>query len=379
MAVVAVFWLSFLLILYTYAGYPVLLYGVAKVFKKPVHKKPAQPKVSIIISAFNEEKNIENKLHNLLSLDYPKEKLDILIGSDGAWDKTDEIISRFPSQQVRFFRFVKNQGKPTILNALVRESRGSILIFTDVRQEFDKNAIKELVANFEDPQIGCVSGELHFKKAENSAIGEGMGAYWAYEKFLRKKESEIGSMLGATGAIYAVRRKLFKEVPLNMLVDDMYIPLSIIEQGYRAIFDFAAMAYDQPSSKGEQEMKRKIRTLAGNYQIFACFPRLLHPFKSPVAWPLISHKLLRVIAPFFLLLLLAASLLLISHPFYRVILVLQVLFYGLALFETFQPDEKRKGVGYLPYTFCLLNYAAFLGFIQFVRGSKSAAWNKAYE
>ncbi len=377
------FWFSLILIVYAYAGYPLLLLVVSRLFKKPVRKKEAERQVTIILSAFNEEKSIEQKLLNLLELNYPEEKLEILVGSDGASDKTDEIISKFHSTRIRFFRFVKNFGKPHVLNALIKEARGEILIFTDARQEFDRDAIRALVSNFEDPLVGCVSGELYFKQDPNAggSVSGGMDAYWRYEKFLRKKESEIGSMLGATGAIYAIRKKLFpKTLPEDILVDDMYIPLEIIRQGYRAIFESEAQAYDKASEQGAQEFKRKTRTLAGNYQVFMYFLDLFIPFKSPIAWQLFSHKFLRLMVPFFLLGLFVSNPFLLEHPFYFLVFVTQVLFYGLALFEVWRIrlQKNGKGIGYIPYTFCLLNYSALVGFFRFITGKQKATWEKAY-
>ncbi|MBI1977728.1 MAG: glycosyltransferase family 2 protein [Candidatus Omnitrophica bacterium] len=371
---IILFWLSFFLVFYTYVGYPLILFAVSSFARKKVHKRAAEPKVSIILSAFNEEKWIEKKLLNLLELDYPEEKLEILVGSDGALDKTDEIISKFKSPRVRFFRFVRNLGKPQVLQSLVEEAHGSILVFTDARQEFDREAVRALVANFEDRSVGCVSGELYFKPnghTKAASIGKGMDIYWKYEKFLRKKESEIGSMLGATGAIYAIRKRLFPHLPVDILVDDMYVPLSIIGKGHRAIFESAAKAYDHPSEHGKQEFKRKVRTLAGNYQILAKLPALLNPFKSPIAWQLFSHKLLRLAAPFFLLGILLANAFLISNLFYLILFVTQIVFYGLAL-------SGKKGIGYIPYTFCLLNYSAVMGLVRYLKKDHHVTWEKAY-
>ena len=404
-----------------------LLVLISPFLKRRRIRKPAEPFVSVILSAFNEEKSIEQKLLNLLELDYPEEKLEILIGSDGGSDATDEIVSRFSSPRVRFFRFVKNFGKPSVLASLIHEARGSILVFTDARQELDPRSVRALVENFGDPEIGCVSGELYFRTPHKShhdenryprevgiqprigaprqrpfsnqkvllgtpktqtsnsvgSIGKGMGAYWEYEKFLRKKESEVGSMLGATGALYAIRKRLFSGLPLDTLVDDMYIPLSIIEKGYRVVFEPRAIAYDRVSMRGQEEFTRKVRTLAGNYQIFVRFPHLLVPFKSPIAWKLFSHKLLRLPAPFFLIGLLVSSLFLISAKFYAGFLAAQVIFYGMALWEWEALRNHRsplqKGVGYLPYTFCLLNCSAVMGLIKFIQGiSPRRGWEKAY-
>lgn len=377
------------LTVYTYAGYPLLLFVVSRIIRPRIKKKEFRPTVSIVMSAFNEEKYIEKKLENLLTLDYPHGQLEIIVGSDGGSDTTDQIISKFRSSQIRFFRFVANQGKPQVLNALVREAHGEILVFTDARQEMEKSALRELTANFSDPQIGCVSGELLFRDVRTGTIGKGMDAYWKYEKMLRRFESNLSSMLGATGAIYAVRRHLFTPLPDNILVDDMYLPLSIIQRGYRAVFESRAHAYDHTSAKGKEEFKRKVRTLQGNYQIFELFPSLLTPIKSPIAWQFFSHKFLRLMVPFCMVGLFATNLALLALPPFRWIFALQMLFYGLAYIEgaretlhmqkTFEGRPRKKTIGFIPYTFCLLNYSALRALFQYALSDKtSAAWGKAY-
>ena len=376
------FWFSLGVVVYTYFGYPAVLFVVNIFFKRPVKKAASEPSVSVVISAFNEESAIEQKLLNLLELDYPEEKLEVLVGSDGASDRTDEIVSKFHSTRIRFFRFVENFGKPQVLSALVEEARGEVLLFTDARQEFDQGTIRALVANFEDPEVGCVSGELYFKMTpkNSGSVAGGMDAYWRYEKFLRKKESGIGSMLGATGAVYAVRKNLFpKSLPADILVDDMYIPFEVIAKGYRAVFESEARAYDQVSEQSAQEFKRKVRTLAGNYQVFTHFPGLFVPLKSPVAWQLFSHKFLRLMIPFLMILLFVSNLLLLGNPFYLGIFILQVLFYGLAFVETKRLKVGgRKGLGYIPYMFCLLNYSALVAFVRFIKGKQDVVWERAY-
>lgn len=374
------FWFSVFAILYTYAGYPFALLIAARFKSRPVKKGSYEPRVSVILSAFNEEKFIGDKIRNLLELDYPVEKIELLIGSDGGTDRTDAIVSEFHDPRIRFFRFVSNQGKPHVLNALLGEARGAVLVFTDSRQRFEPQAIRKLVENFADPEVGCVSGELYFEDVRGRGVAVGMDAYWKYEKMLRKKEAEIGSMLGATGAIYAARTGLVPVLPLNILVDDMYIPLSIVAQGYRAVFESEARAYDLASSKGAQEFKRKVRTLSGNFQIFASLPRLLIPWKSPVAWQLWSHKVLRLMVPYFLVTAFLANAFLVSSPFYSALMAVQVLFYTLAAFEAFRLRVNAQGrsLGSLPYMFCLLNISAAAGLIRYLQGQPKAAWEKAY-
>ncbi|HTL48448.1 MAG TPA: glycosyltransferase family 2 protein [Verrucomicrobiae bacterium] len=374
------FWLCCGLVVYAYAGYPLLLWIVSRLAGRDVKKGKHDAFVSVILSAFNEERWIEDKIRNLLEMDYPAEKIEILIGSDGGSDKTDEIISKFSDARVKFFRFVSNFGKPHVLNGLINEARGSILVFTDARQRFDKQAIRELVDNFNDPEVGAVSGELYFEQVKGAGVSKGMDAYWKYEKFLRKMESRIGSTLGATGAIYAVRRRLFTPLPMDILVDDMYTPLSIVVKGYRVIFESRAKAFDLVSSKGKEEFKRKVRTLAGNYQIFGHFSELFDPRKSRVAWQLFSHKFLRLMVPFFMIGAFAGNLPLMGDPLYRMLFAAQALFYGLALTEwLWERLTSRKGIGYIPYTFCLLNYSALAASFRFLKKDTKGIWEKAYQ
>jgi cellulose synthase/poly-beta-1,6-N-acetylglucosamine synthase-like glycosyltransferase len=361
---------------------------VSRVFGKTINKnKQYLPSVSVLIAAFNEEKNIAAKIKNLSELNYPADRLEVLIGSDGSRDGTDNILSELAGGKVRFFRFVANRGKPRVLNDLVKESSGEALVFTDARQEFDKDAVLALVQNFNDPRVGAVSGELLFKVHDPSAVGKGMDLYWRYEKFLRKCESGLSSMLGATGAIYAVRRELFTDFPPDILVDDMYLPMAIIRGGFRAVFEQEALAYDIVSAKEDQEFKRKVRTLSGNYQVFTHFPGLFNPFRSPVAFQLFSHKFMRLMVPFFMIAAVFSNLRLVGEPAYAGTFAAQCLFYGLAWAERRaqtgggRPGTagKKRGIGYIPYTFCLLNYSALMGFFYFLTGRQKVTWDKAYD
>lgn len=381
------FWSSLCLIVYTYLGYPLILWILSRMFRKKIEQDQAYlPFISVVLSAFNEEKHIDAKLKNLLGLDYPSDRLEILAGSDGSQDGTDRIVSEHAGPQIRFFPFEANRGKPRVLNDLIPKCRGEILVLTDARQEFDKGALRALVRNFKDPKVGSVSGELLFKSHDRAAVGEGMDLYWRYEKFLRKCESDLGSMLGATGAIYAVRRELFTPFPPDILVDDMYLPLAIVRKGFRAVFEPEARAYDIVSVKGEQEFKRKVRTLSGNYQIFRHFPDLFHPFRSPVAFQFFSHKFMRLMVPFLMIAAAVSNLCLIREPFYAFVFVLQCVFYGLALAEGIRQRDaaktgvakKKRRLGYIAYTFCLLNYSAFMGFFYFILKRQKVTWDKAY-
>lgn len=371
------FWISIAVILYTYLGYPLIVYGISLFYKQPTIRKYLWPQVSVLISAFNEEKNIENKLKSLMELDYPETNLEIIIGLDGCTDNTEEIIKKYLSgykYPVSYQKRSPREGKPSMLNFLIPLAKGEIIIFTDARQRIDSNAAKELVKYFSDPKVGSVSGELIFEK-EDSQTGSGVGLYWKYEKFIRKAESKIGSMLGATGALYAIRKELFPKLPKKLILDDVYVPMNIVQRGYRAIFDKKAIIFDKFSKDSKFEFKRKTRTLAGNFQLFVYAKWLFNPFSSYVTWEFFSHKFLRVILPFFLMLTFVSNLYLWNKGgFYQNFLTLQILFYFAALLGTFI-KAKSKFID-IPYMFCVMNLAAVVGLIRFVLGKETAIWKK---
>lgn len=368
------FWLSIWIILYSYIGYPVLVYLVSLFYRPPIIKKYVYPTVSIIMSVYNEEKNIENKLLNLMNLDYPSERIEIIIGSDGSNDKTGEILSKYQAERIKIHLGKRREGKPSTLNTLVKMATGEILVFTDARQRLHKDAIKELVKNFSDPKVGSVSGELHFEGESNQA-GRGVGLYWRYEKFIRKSESKMGSMLGATGALYAIRRELFPVLPKDLILDDVYVPMQTVQKGYRAIFDKKAKIYDRFSKGAKDEFLRKTRTLAGNFQLFTYMKWLFNPFKSFIAWQFISHKFLRLMVPFLLVAILISDFFLWNNGIiYKVSLILQFMFYSLVLVGAFAKNKNR--IVDVAYMFCVMNAAAVVGLFRFVANKQGVLWEK---
>lgn len=375
-----IFYLSLFLVIYCYFGYPLVIYLFSIGFKKKVDKSPIEPTISIIISVYNEEDCIENKIRNLLSLDYPASKLEIIIGSDGSTDKTNEIIHQFSSPIFSFYPYEQRRGKMSTINDLVAKSKYEILVFTDARQSFDRNTIRELVANFHDLSIGCVSGELHFNLMKESGTAKGINIYWQYEKFLRKCESQIHSMMGATGAIYAIRRELFTVIPPDIILDDMFVPLKIIEKGFRVIIDADANAYDIAADNPQEEYRRKVRTLYGNYQIFHHFFGLFNPLTSPIAIQLFSHKFLRIILPFILILLLPVNVLLFKTSLvYQIFMTIQICFYLLAGLGVWTKNSNHgflksiSNISYVPYVFCLLNFSALVSLLRFIKRKQSVS------
>jgi len=378
------FWFSLIFIVYTYAGYPALLYLWSRLFPKPVRKaymEPA-PMVSVVIAARNEEKNIRARIENLAQQDYPAEKLEIIVVSDGSHDGTVQIVGgvieefmRNPGRPfLKMIEVAENLGKPNALNRGVGAAKGDFIIFADARQKFNDAAVKELVANFSDPEVGSVSGELVFLEDAESPVRAEMGFYWSLEKKIRQMESTVQSVPGATGAIYAIRRELYPTVPAKTLLDDVFIPLSIVSKGFRSVFDGTALAFDVFSKSHSQEKKRKVRTSVGNYQLLSLMPLLLSPTKNTIFLRYLSHKVFRLFIPFMFLVFLMTSLL--SDGFvYRIFLGGAIV--GMILAMLNRHVEKVPFISHLSKassTFFSLNYFAFLAFLQWINPVKIETW-----
>jgi cellulose synthase/poly-beta-1,6-N-acetylglucosamine synthase-like glycosyltransferase len=325
----------------------------------------------------NEERWVEAKLRNLLDLDYPCELYQIVVVSDGSTDRTDAIL-REHAQDPRV-HVVMNQlsrGKASGLNDAISLATGDVVVFTDARQKIESGAIRLLMENFADPQVGCVSGALMLGDPESGEAGKGMGLYWRIEKKIRELESESGSVVGATGALYAVRRNLLVPVPEGTILDDVYIPMQVARQEKRVIYDGRARAWDSPNLGGGLEFSRKVRTLSGNYQLVQLAPWLITS-RNPLLGRLVSHKLLRLPGPFALTAMLIASLWL-NGVVYRVALVLQLAFYTLGLLALARlPKPSIIGrAADAAATFLVLNTAAVVAFANFVAGRKTA-WGRS--
>jgi len=372
-----VFWMSATFIAYTYLGYPLWLWIRSRWCRKPVRSGPYIPFLSIIMIVRNEEKVLPRKLRNLLDLNYPDESLEIVMVSDGSTDSTNQILSEHTANpRIRVILNPQQQGKAAGLNAAMSSVRGEIVVFTDARQQIEPDAIRVLVENFADPEIGCASGELMLGDPETGEAEQGMGVYWRIEKAVRELESAVGSVVGATGAIYGVRRKLLVNVPDEAILDDVYIPMHVVRRGARVIFDPRARAWDSPDQGTAREFTRKVRTLSGNYQLLQLAPWLLTS-ANPLRFQFVSHKVLRLVVPFALLATLLTSFL-TPGVFYRGAVILQLAFYtlsflGLAHFLRRGPLAR---VADAARTFVLLNTAAAVAFANFAAGRK-VAWERS--
>lgn len=360
-----VFWTSLVVVGYAYVGYALLLMVLARRRPRHVLTAPVQPSVSIVIAAHNEEANLGRKLENIYAFDYPPASMQIVVASDGSTDGTTAILRQHASRVTSVVLPVA-QGKAGALNAAVLAATGDLLVFMDVRQTVDVEALQALASCFADPDVGAVSGELHLETADGHPSPDALGIYWKIEKLVRKLESSTGSVVGVTGALFAMRRGNYVPLPPGTLLDDVLTPMQVARQGKRILFLESACARDRIFTQKGKEFSRKVRTLTGNYQLLQLAPWLLTG-KNPLLFRLISHKLLRLLVPFLLLLLLISSAL-AAGLFYHVAFCLQLLLYGCALTGTLLPTSRRFRLISVAYTFTMLNVAAAFAFYNFVAG-----------
>ena len=375
---VVLFWLSLLTLAYVCVGYPVLARVRAALRPRTRVRAPIEPTVTIIVSAHNEGDRVERRLRNLLSLDYPADRLEIIFASDGSTDDTIEQARAFESTNVVVEEFAHRRGKPAVLNALVPRASGEIVVFADARQRFDRMALRALVANFADPGVGVVSGHLIMTAgSEAKAGGEGAAMYWQYEKLIRSTESRGGSTVGATGAIYAIRKALFEPIPTDTILDDVLIPVRIARRGYQVVFEAAAKAFDIAPPNASGELMRKTRTIGGTFQLFARERWLLNPRLNPLWFETVSHKALRLTMPLLLATVLVSNLMLLDWWPYQLTMAGQAAFYAAALGGYVHREASGLGVFLkLPFTMCLLSWATVLGFIRFATDHQRVTWDR---
>ncbi|HEV3215927.1 MAG TPA: glycosyltransferase family 2 protein [Vicinamibacterales bacterium] len=362
------FWTSLLLLVYVYVGYPLVAWLRGHLCPRQAARPPIEPVVSVIVVAHDEAQRIGARIENLLASDYPAGKLEIIVASDGSTDVTAEIAGRYQRRGVKVRSFRSRRGKAAVLDDLIPSAKGEIVVLADARQSYEPGAIRALAADFADPRVGAVSGELMAP-----------GFYWQYEKFIRANESWSDSTVGATGAIYAIRRELFESIPADTILDDVLIPVRIARRGYRVLFEARAQAYDV-SMTPRAEFARKTRTIAGTFQLFARESWLLNPFRSRLWFEALSHKALRLGIPIMHAALFGANFALagarIADEGYRWMMACQLLFYAAALAGHAMPLSRRRLVIVVPYTMCLLLWATMIGFLRFATRRQQVTWER---
>ena len=370
----ALYWTCLFFIGYVFAGYPLVILTLSRLLPRRICKLSFTPRVTVVMAVHEGASLIEAKLANLAELDYPSEQLDIVVACDGCSDNTAELCRQFSDLRVQVVEFAERRGKGTCLNDAVSRASGDFLLMTDVRQSLDPQALRELVANLSDPRVGVVSGQLRLRDM-NTGFAQGMDAYWRYETLLRSAESLSGSTIGVSGALYTMRRELFQPLPPGTVLDDVLVPMNVVAAGYRVVFEPLALAWDRPSQQPADERRRKIRTLAGNYQLVQLAPWLLSPGRNPVWWRFVSHKLLRLLAPWLLLMLaISSAALAMRHRMCAVTLLLLVGAVVLVAANRRLPMLGRFWPVRLLVAFCYLNLFAAQALIAFVRNRRLHLW-----
>ena len=353
------FWIAVGFPVYVYFGYPILLWGLQAVFRSSVSRQSVEPSVSLLVAAYNEAAVIADKIRNGLALDYPDEKLEIVIASDGSKDATAEIVRSLADAEsggrIRLLNFETNRGKTVVLNDAIPQLRGDIVAFSDASSMLAPNSIRVLVQSFSDPRIGAASGVYRLLKKDQARLGSQEDLYWKYETFLKVQEAKLGAFTGAHGSLYAIRRELYPFPSPDTINDDFTIPIRILEHGYRVAYEPAAIAYEEAYEM--EGFSRRVRITAGNIEQMREIKSLLWPPRPFVLFCLLSHKTGRLLVPLFMLVALAANVVLRSQFPYNWLLVGQVVFYGLAVLGGI--FSLRPKILRLPYYFCMINSALF--------------------
>ncbi|PYU32831.1 MAG: glycosyltransferase family 2 protein [Acidobacteria bacterium] len=368
-------WVAVALLLYVYAGYPLLLAALALFSRRRRPEPGCLPTLSLLIAAHNEEAGIEKKLEQTLTLDYPPDKMEILVLSDGSTDRTDAIVESFTDPRVRLVRVEPRLGKTHAQNFGARRARGEILVFSDATTVYHPQALRYLACNYQEPRVGAVSGRYQYFDPEgDSPTGLGTVAFWNYENWIKTLQSRIQTISGCCGCIYSVRRSLYTELAPE-IISDLVQPLWVIQKGYRVVFEDRALAYEQTTQSTAEEFSMRVRVVTRGMRGLLSVPDLFQPWKHPwVCFQLVSHKVLRWLVPVFLFVLLAASTAQADRPFYFYAFLLQVAFYQAALLSVRFPLHRRWKLLGIPLYFCTLNAAALLSLIELLRGRKYAIW-----
>ncbi len=386
---IILFWISLFIVFYAFAGYGIFLYVLIKLKrivgqkKQPVTLNEEQlPTVALLIAAYNEEAYIEEKIQNCLELDYPAELFDIVFVTDGSNDTTPQKIQNYA--RVRLYHKDERGGKMAAIKRVMPELTSDIVVFTDANTYLNKEAIKELVKHYQDPRGGDVAGEKKImvaKSADASSAGEGF--YWKYESALKKWDYELYSNVGAAGELFSIRRSLYQPVETDTIIDDHMIAMRIAEKGFVIAYEPKAYAMETASADSKEELKRKIRIAAGGIQSIFRLKKAANPFRNPVlTFQYISHRVLRwTVTPFLMILVFILNIFIainMQHPLYIALLIGQILFYGLSLVGYFLEKKNLKiKAFFIPYYFCLMNYAVIAGINRYFKKSQSAAWEKS--
>ena len=373
--------MSAAILAYTYAGYSALVFLLSRVLARTVRRAEITPNVSVIIAAYNEERDIARKIENTLALDYPKEKLEIIVASDCSTDGTDEIVRAYARRGVILHRRPERIGKSVAQNHATRFSKGNVLVFSDATTMYEHDTLRKIVRSFADPDVGCVAGRLVYVSGSDAAVGKGCRSYWGYEVFLKECESRLGSLIGVSGCLYAVRRSNYARIALDMS-SDFVIATEIHLQGMRTVYDPEAISTENTNKRGKDEFRMRVRVIEQTMSALGRYREVLNPLKHGVyALQMISHKVMRYAAPLFMVTLFASNLFLINaSEFYRLVFFAQSAFY-LAALAGWASNKAGLKIGplALPYYFALANAASVVAFAKFMRGEAHVTWEPLRE
>jgi cellulose synthase/poly-beta-1,6-N-acetylglucosamine synthase-like glycosyltransferase len=371
-----VFWFSAAALGYTYAGYPILIAALSMLRPKRVRRDKYEPSVTVIITAYNEERALPAKLENTRALDYPGELVEIIVASDCSTDRTDEIARSLEGSGVVLHRQIQRLGKTAAQNAAVEKARGEIILFSDATSFYQPDVLKKIMPSFADLTVGCVGGRLVYVDPTESRVGRGAKSYWNYETFLKKHESRACSLIGVSGCLYAVRRSAY--VPLyDEACSDFIIATKMVEQGLRTIYEPEAVCTEETNQRQDNELKMRVRVIAQTFTDLWRHRSMLNPFRSGLyGVQLLSHKVMRYMVPFFLIAILASSAILATSSIaYRILFALQGLGYlCAALSWLLEKVGVRSRVLALPHYFVLANLASMIALFKFLRGERYARW-----
>jgi biofilm PGA synthesis N-glycosyltransferase PgaC len=371
MIVPTIFWIFVFLPVYAYIGYPIVLAALRLAIRRPIKKGPITPMVSLIVPAYNEAAVIARKIQNLMMLDYPSDRIEIVIASDGSSDRTVEIAqSLADGAHIRVLAFPENRGKVATQNASIAELRGEFIVFSDASAMLQPDSVRKLVENFADPTVGAASGLYKVVKADQVNIGASEDFYWKYETFLKMQESQLASTLGAHGSLYAIRKVLYPFPPPGTINDDYVIPVSVLRKGFRVVYDPSAVALEEAHEM--TGFGRRVRIMAGNIQQLREIQGLLYPFRPLELFFFLSHKLSRLLVPFAMLAAFVTNALLLDSRFYASIFCAQLVFYFLAACGAIWHLRPRPLM--LPYYFSMINLTTFFGFYHALTRGRSLAW-----
>lgn len=359
---------------YVYILYPLIITLVSRILDRKYLRKNIRPPISIIISAYNEEKHISRKIENTLALDYPEDCLEIIVGSDGSTDKTVEIVRSYQNRGVKLLAFSENRGKTMVQNDCVRQARHEIIVFMDASSLCETDALRNLVAPFEDSRVGCVAGKLVYVQSQNNLTTESQGIYWKYEQLLKRAESRLGSLVGVDGPLYAIRKQLYVNLDSD-IISDLITPLLIIRDGHAVVYEARASTYEEATTSPKDELRTRRRIVTRGLLGLFRYPELFSLTQRPLlAFQIVSHKILRWFAGLYFILMMFSSLLLIYRPFYLLVCVGLLVFIILA-FQGLKTQENPRKIFAVPYYFVLVNWAALLGVIDYFRGKRVISWN----